>query len=565
MRRVFLAFLFLASLALSGAGEELQVASSVSKKSLRAGESVVLTLRLQGPGSAIPQPPLPPLPDLGVTGQYQTVETEGGQRVYAYHYMLAPKRAGRIEVPELSLRIGGATRTVAGFALEVEAAPAVTPSTPAENPSAQSAAQDELYLMGELSASRAFLGQPVTYTLHLITRNSVRNFDVAKHPSFQGFRKVEVPKPPRPLSRTITRDGKRFLDVTILKFTLFPIEEGTLRIEPFEAVLRVESKEVVGRVATVKLSGGGATLTTESLPPPPPGFTGAVGSFTLAFVHAAPVTASLGQPLDLDYRLEGTGFLPDQPLHWEETPFFSAYPATSQDQSAFESGTFRVRRSLRLSLQPKMAGDALLPKASLVFFDPASRRYERLEVGGSRVEVNGGRGSQQHELSLAPLIPEPRASLRPAVARPGAGFVGLLFAPFAVSLLLASGLWLYRTRFAAPEKIRARALAHQAHRHLHGARRHLDVRQSQVFHGELLKALQAGLELRTGRPCGGLTHGQVREALKECGESEGEVSRISSLLDQMETAEFAGETVSKRDLQARLDEVKRYVREASRG
>lgn len=564
---ILVAALLLASIP-AFAGEELKVAASVNKRSLRVGESLVLTLRLSGPGAAVPQPPLPPLSDLKVTGQYQTVEAEGGERVFAYHYMLSPTRAGRLVVPDLSLRIGGATRTVPGFTVEVETAPS-PPPPPAGTPKPASPplagpvepAGGDLTLVGELSSRQVYLGQPVTYTLHLVTRRSVRNFEITERPDFQGFRKVEVPQPKRPPTRQLVRGGVTYLDVTILRFTLFPIEDGTLTIQPFEAILRVESKEVIGQVSTVRLKGGATSLTTEALPPPPPGFGGAVGTFTLALEGAPPKRADLGQPFDLNFHVEGTGFLPDAPLRWGESPFFTVYPATSQDDSAFDHGAFRVRRSVRLSLLPRLPGDAPLPRASLVYFDPAVRRYETREVPPARVEVQGGTGGQESALALAPLIASPRVDGARREPHPGPAFLALLGAPFLISALLAGGLWLYRTRFAAPEKVRARALAHQAHRQLHLARRTMDVRHTAAFHGHLLKALQAALDLRTGRSTAGLTRQAVKEALREAGAGEEELSRIQRMLDQMEGAEFAGESVSKRDLQGRLDAVKRTLKE----
>lgn len=572
MRKGFLAVTVLMASLAALAAEELKVAASVNKRSLRVGESVVLTLRLSGPGAAVPQPPLPPLSDLKLSGQYQTVESEGGERVFAYHYMLSPTRAGRLTVPDLSLRIGGSTRTVPGFTLEVETAPAPPPPPPGAPkapptvvPSPVEPAGEDLSLVGELSSRRAYLGQPVTYTLHLVTRRSVRNFEITDRPDFQGFRKVEVPQPKRPPTRQLVRGGVTYLDVTILRFTLFPIEEGALAIQPFEAVLRVESKEVIGQVNTVRLKGGATTLTTESLPAPPPGFGGAVGTFSLALVGAPPQRADLGQPFDLDFRVEGTGFLPEAPLRWGESPFFTVYPATSQDDSAFDHGAFRVRRQVRLSLLPRLPGDAPLPRATLVYFDPAAGRYETREVPPGRVEVQGGTAGKESALALSPLIASPRTGGRRGEARVGAAFFALLGAPFLLSALLAGGLWLYRTRFAAPEKVRARALVHQAHRQLHLARKAMDVRHAATFHGHLLKALQAALDLRTGRATAGLTRPAVKEALKEAGAGEEEVSRLLRMLDQMEGAEFAGESVSKRDLQGRLDAVKRYLAEVGRG
>jgi hypothetical protein len=546
--------------------QSLEITSSADRRSLRVGESLVFTLRLKGPGSAIVQPPLPPIDGLKLQGQYQTVETSpDGGRIFAYHYLFSPTRSGHIVVPDLSLRIGGQTRTAPGFEVEVEQQAEAQPPRPVPVAPAAPPPASEVYLSGELSAPRAYVGQPVTYTLHLITHASVRNFEITRRPDFQGFRKVEAPEQTPPRSRPFSKGGLTFLDVTVLRYTLFPIEQGALKIDPFEAVLRVESREAAGRVVTAKISGGQAELQTISLPSAPPGFCGAVGSFTLKLESGPPQQAAVGQPFTLGYRVEGSGFLPDNPVRWSDTPFFATYPATSDDQSAFMNGAFVVKRVLSLSLLPKLQGDAVLPKATLTYFDPGLGRYQTAEVGGARLLVRGTGLAGGQELALAPLIAEPRPS---PPRKPILGlnaFLLLLAFPFLASALLAAWLWLYRTRLASPERIKARALMRAARHHLRMARKNLDVRRSQAFHAEAIQALYAALNLMTGRPAAGLTRAALSEAFAEAGLSKDRSADILAILDQLEAAEFAGDTVTKRELAARYEAVRRLAEEAWRG
>ncbi len=553
-----------ALLSVSVLAQSLEISASADKRSMRIGESLVFTLRLKGPGSAISQPPLPPIDGLKLQGQYQTVETApDGGRVFAYHYLFSPTRPGHIVVPDLSLRIGGQTRSVAGFAVDVEQGAAqaerTLPMAPAAPPPS-----GELYLNGELSAPKAYVGQPVTYTLHLVTHSSVRNFEITKRPDFQGFRKVEAPEQTPPRSRPFSRDGLTFLDVTVLRYTLFPIEQGSLTITPFEALLRVESRDSGGRVVTTRISGGKAELQTIALPPAPAGFSGAVGSFTLKMQNGVPQQASVGQPFTLDYGVTGSGFLPDNPLRWQDTPFFTSYPATSRDQSSFMNGVFMVNRTLSLSLLPKLQGDAVLPGAQLVYFDPALGKYQTSEVTGQKLMVRGTGTSGGPSLALAPLISDPRSSKPPRGLFSKGSFFLLLGLPFLASVLLASWLWLYRTKLASPERIAARAQYRKARHHLRMSRKNLDVRHAQAFHSEAIQALYAGLNLMTRRSSAGLTRGSLVEALTEVGVSKERCSDIISLLDQLESAEFAGDVATKKDLSERYETVRRLVEEAWR-
>ncbi len=554
-----------AALSIAAIAQSLEIGSSADKHSLRVGDSLVFTLRLKGPGSAIVQPPLPPLEGLKLQGQYQTVETApDGGRVFAYHYLFSPTRAGHIVVPSLSLRIGGQTRTVPGFEVEVEQAAAPAPRPMPSAPQAP-LSSSELYLAGELSAPRAYVGQPVTYTLHLITHASVRNFEITRRPDFQGFRKVEAPEQTPPRSRPFSKDGLTFLDVTVLRYTLFPIEQGSLRIDPFEAVLRVESREAAGRVVTTRIAGGKAELQTISLPSPPAGFSGAVGTFTLKMQSGLPQQAVVGQPLTLDYLVSGSGFLPDTPLSWAETAFFTVYPATSRDESAYSQGVYLVKRVLSLSLLPKLQGDTAVPRASLIYFDPALGRYQTAEVAGARLVISGNGISGGENLTLAPLIPEPHLLPPGKPLLSQSLFLALLALPFVISALLAAGLWIYRTKLASPERIQARTLMRRAHHHLRLARKNLDVKRSPAFHSEVIQALYAGLDLLAKRPTSGLARNALSDALAEANVGKDRCAHILALLDQLESAEFTKETVSRRDLVARYETVRRLAEEAWRG
>ena len=568
MVKLVLASALMALLSVALVAQNLEISASADKTSMRIGESLVFTLRLKGPGSAIPQPPLPPIDGLKLQGQYQTVETaQNGGMIFAYHYLFSPTRSGHIVVPDLSLRIGGQTRSVPGFAVDVEqgAATSQEKALPVVPAPAAPLPAGELYLTGELSSPRAYVGQPVTYTLHLVTHSSVRNFEITKRPDFQGFRKVEAPEQTPPRSRPFSRDGLTFLDVTVLRYTLFPIEQGTLTISPFEALLRVESREAGGRVVTTRISGGKADLQTIALPPAPPGFSGAVGSFTLKMQNGIPPQASVGQPFTLAYSVTGSGFLPDNPVRWQDTPFFTSYPATSHDESSFMNGVFMVNRTLNMSLLPKLQGDAVLPAAALVYFDPALGKYQTSEVSGLKLMVSGTGISGGQNLALAPLIQDPRPSKPKKHLFSSDAFFPLLALPFIASIFLASWLWLYRTKLASPEKKAARAQYRRARHHLRLSRKNLDVRHAQLFHAEAIQALYAGLNLMAGRSAAGLTRGSLAEALAEAGVSKERCSDIISLLDQLESAEFAGETVTKKDLAARYETVRRLVEEAWRG
>lgn len=534
--------------------EGLKVTSSVNKSRLRLGESLTFTLRVEGT-ELLPQPALPPLEGFRVAGTYQTVEAAtGGGRALLFHYILNPEEAGRLRVPPFSLRVGGEAVEVPGFTVEVETggvpAPAASPAPAAAAPAALG---DDLLLQGTLSANRVFVGQPVVYTLHLLTRRSVRGIDT-RPPAFEGFQKVEEPGASRARAVQVRRGGKLYLDSVVLRATLFPLEPGVRAVEDFEADLRLEG--VGGRVT---LRGGSARLEVLPLPSPPPDFRGAVGRFTLRVVEAPPSRVEGGRPVSLRLEVEGEGFLPDGALQVPATPLLQAYPPEVADRSEFSGGLLRVRRDFRLSFLPRTAGPVAIPEARLTVFDPASRAYRTLEAGGGRVLVGAGASGSGAEVTLAPLVerPLPGGGRGPLLSR--ALFWRLLPLPYLVLCLFAAGLGVYRTLLTAPEKRRARLLRNRARRNLLKARRRLDVRRAEECHEALSRALTDALDLRAGRATSGLDRERLHEVLRESGLEEAAVQRAVALVERLERARYARERPTKMELSALYEEVRSWV------
>lgn len=537
--------------------QDLRITSTVDRTRLRIGENLVFTLRVQGGNLAVTQPALPPLDGFKSVGTYQTLETQGESRALVFHYLLTPVKTGRLQVPDLSLRIGSQVHVVRGFLVEVETSVAsgfrpVEVRAPSTAPSAQ-----DISFLGALSSDTAYVGQPVLYTLRLHTRRSIRALEMAKTPDFAGFRKVDDPSATGSPTRQTNIDGRIYLDVIVVRATLFPLQAGTLEVDPYTAQLRLESG---GPGGTVTLKGGGATLRVLPLPPAPPSFTGAVGTFTMRVTTSPPARAEVGEPFSLALRIEGSGFLPEQPLVWPSSPLFSPYATTTEDTSGFAGGVYRIRRTVKASFLPKVTGDALLPYATLVYFDPFAKRYYYYEAGGARISVGGGGKAGSPEVRVAPLIENPTPGPLPAKPLPRGAFWVLLAVPFLLNALLALCLWSYRSLLASPEARRTRALQALARKSLRRAKRNLDVRKERAFHAHLSRALTAALDLRAGRPTGGLSRDQLREVLGGGAAGKGFGEDAAALVELLEQSRYAPERSTRTEMEERFRLVERWVR-----
>ncbi len=562
LKKVLVLAAFVLLVAPAVPAQDVKVDSSVDRTHLRLGDNLVFTLRILSGNHAITQPILPPLNGFKSVGTYQSVENTPRGKALLFHYLLTPTEAGRLSVPDMTLRIGGVERTVSGFTVQVETGlPRPEPRKPvpqSTRPSAPSIAQD-VFLRGTLSAGSAYVGQPVIYTLHLLTRRSVRGLDVTRSPDFSGFRKVEDPDATKSPTRQVHFDGRLYLDAVVIRATLFPLEPGDLGIGSFKAELRLDTAGFGGpSIATVV--GGRTSLKVKPLPQPPDGFKGAVGDFVLKVIAPAPGHVDMGKPFTVGLSVDGSGFLPEAPLEWQQSPFFSPYPATTEDSSGFSRGVYKTRRLIQRAFLPKAAGVVTFPPVSLVYFDPSRAAFRTLTVGEGRVDVKSVKSTGGKEIQVAPIIRNPRRRPIPSRPLPRRLFWLLLPIPFLLNAFLSLFLWVYRSFLLAPEKKRVRELRHHARKALYRARRHLDVRKSDTFHESLSRSLFAVLDLKTGRATGGLNRSQLKAALEESGLSEGARGEALDLVDLMEKARYAPERPTRKDMQDRYGKVSKWVK-----
>jgi tetratricopeptide (TPR) repeat protein len=538
----------------------ISVSSNVNKNSLRVGDSFIFTLQFSGLPSPIPQPFLPQMDGAIIKGQYQSSETSPGGESFLYHYIISPVKSGKISLSDFTVRVENQTIKVGGFTISVdEAAPeAIAPRRTETVPS-----KDDVFLEGRLSKEDAFEGEVVIYSLHLLTRESIRNFEYNQKSEFDGFRKVELPSSLFPPTAKVTRNSRIFLDATILKCVLFPLKSGALQISPFVADIRMQSQNG-GSTPTIRLRGGDSKIRVNPLPSAPQDFRGAIGSFTCAYMNTNIKEAKVGEPLAVDISFKGTGSLPGEAFFTLKSPFFSSYPPKSDDRSQEKNDSFIVDRICHLSFVPLVAGTRTLPDINFVYFDPAEKKFRNGGLKGFPVVIqealkNEGVGRPE----ILPLLPVTNSSKPSEPMTASQGFTILLM-PFLLALSVYILSAFLEKLFLSPEKRRLRALTLKALREFKEARSNLDARKGNVFHAHLRKSLEAVLEIRAGESVSSLTVVELREKLKEKGVGDAEAENLVSFAEEIDSAAFSNELPQKTDLRKKLERMRGLIKKKKR-
>jgi len=568
-RELFRPVVFLVALvmAMGAASGEPSVSSSVDRTRLRLGEDVVLTLRIERANPSLTQPHLPPLKGFKATGTYQTMEHSPKGVVLLFHYLLRPTRVGRLTLPPITFKIGHKTWTTSSLEIDVESTASSHHRRPATVSNASKVRNPSLgrdvFLEGHLSSRRTYVGQPVIYTLHLLTRRSIRGLGPVQPPDLAGFRRVDDPFATKTRSRQVRRKGLTYLDALVIRTTLFPLKAGRLPIGSFKAEINVESGPLGGSTKAV-VSGGKAVLTVLPLPPAPPDFKGAVGSFTLEVVKKPPGKVQTGKPFSVTCLVRGAGFLPEDPLRPVESAFLNVYPPSEVDSSGFRNGLYTVERKIRLSFASKVSGKVVFPPVKLVYFDPVGSVYRTLSAGGAELSVEGAAAYGERAVNIAPLIKVPVPGPKPPPEIAEGLFWTLFLAPFGVSLILAFTLWVYRVVLRDEEKRRIRELKYRARKNLFRARRNLDVRKSVAFYQSLSLALGPALNLITKRTTGGMSRDRLALCLEEAGVPLTSRKLLLELIESLERERYAPALHTKQEMTVAYKAVAWWVKEACR-
>jgi hypothetical protein len=211
------------------------------------------------------------------------------------------------------------------------------------------------------------------------------------------------------------------------------------------------------RVEPRQLRSNALTVVARPLPPPPPGWSGAVGQLALE-TRLEPTEVPVGEAATLTITLSGEGHLQGLPEPALDAPAgVRLFPPQQEGSQEVAARRVRGRRSWSFVLIPERRGRFSLPPVEVPYFDPQLATYRM--AAGERLELAAGPAAGTLELSAAVTAsgaPHPvRSAALPAPAP--AAWPRLLPWAFALPWVLGATLLWARSRAGrAPGAAQAR-------------------------------------------------------------------------------------------------------------
>jgi hypothetical protein len=468
-RNIFIAALALVCAAplVARAEDAPKVTVVVTPNPVRESESLQLRIEVEASQSVAVFQPTFTAPDFIQIGsqpnyggvslrQYVNGQMTLSQKTY-YEYVLSPKKAGNFVIRDIAVKVGD--KTVRSNDMNVKvlpddgSAPRQQPPRPqmppgfppmpsfpgmpnlfddeeddSTNPAAPgyqggggstfTAPDDEpksfnsdFTVFASVSKRKAYVGEPVVIEYYLYDFGGLRQVEVQKWPSFNGFWKEDLEITSRFEFDEVYAGGRPARRAFLSRYALYGIRPGKIALD--KLVIRGQYVSGVsnrGFFQTQQIRTGihgNQDISLEILPLPTEGrpekFSGAVGQFHLK-LEADKTTVAQHTPVTFTATLEGTGnFQAVDNIRIPLPPDFEVYESKT---GARDSAPIGMRRELHsqktfnVVALPRKAGKFTVDSLSWSYFDPESGTYKKLSTNPIEITVTeneaGAQGSNSY-------------------------------------------------------------------------------------------------------------------------------------------------------------------------
>jgi BatD DUF11 like domain len=535
---------------------DVSVVATVDRNRISFGESVALTVSVQGTQSG-EQPSIPNTDGLTFAGPstQTSVSIVNGamSQSLSFVYQLTPTRTGEFTIPAIEVNVGGKSYFSAPIKLVVEKA------------ETQADSGQTLLARVRLTSPQLYLGQTAPLEVLVFSRADVPLKGLAGFncdADGLGFKFLNNLK-----SGAQVINGESF-NIQVIQGAISPTRTGTLNFGPCSLQAQIADQhrrgsgwpfdgsafdEMIGRVQTRTVPMTIDAAPVEVLPLPdegrPADFGGAVGQWNLD-VTAKPTNVAVGDPITLTIKISGNGNIDTVPApKIGSLDEFKTYdPTTKTTKDELNTTGERVIQQVLIA---KSTDVKQLPEIRLAYFDPAAKAYRTaiqspislvVKAGGAGAStiVSGGNRLRPNE-KLGQDIVYLKGDLGPAATGISTGTFWVLNIAPVLALAGAVG-WKRRTdklRGDVAYARRSRA-AKKAHKLLAGA----------ANCDEIQRALQSYLGDRLNIPSSGITASVADEHHLP--------AEVAGVFETCDAARFAGATA---DLAALKQSVERLIDE----
>lgn len=496
--------------------------------------------------------------------------TTNGKRRHSssvrYTYTYRAEKQGTVKISAANAIVGGKTLSTRPVSLEIlppdrsatNASGNRTQSVQVYDIDTQTAdkpiGHNDVFVRIVLSKPSAYVQEGVLCSIKLYSKYQISKFLTNVQPSYNGFMAQEVPVQLQGKFENV--NGENYYSYVVKQSVLFPQQSGQLKISSGSYELTVVQFETIntafGRMRspvekTIKLQSNSASLDVRELPTPRPAdFTGAVGNFKVSCVLPENQVRT-NEASSVKIVVSGSGNLKGLTMPKFNFPSqFDMYDPQTVVSANPSGSTLTGKVEAEYTFVPQSVGTFKIEGTSFSYFNPASEKYEHVNVEGFNLNVAKGTASNAVRYNHEPMkdilpIYTGEMHLSKDVAYILGGWHNVLFyVVLSVVFLFVAFLYRRTLKLRANEMLMKKKGANKiAIKRLKRAKRFMQKGLSDQFYEEMLTALWGYFSDKLSIPVSELNRDNISKELTNYGMYEADIDRIIRILDECEFARYA--------------------------
>lgn len=249
------------------------------------------------------------------------------------------------------------------------------------------------YMELRSNKSTVYEGEPFIVTLKYYSRNRPESFEGLDLGNAVGVNREDL-NPDRQTFQTNREqiNGVLYYTIELREEICFPSRSGTVRLDPYYAVLGFQNGNIFNRFSKETYSNTLEILVKELPLGTTNDFNGLVGDFS-ATSEINKKTVNIGEAVDIKVTISGTGNfdalgevklkIPDQ---------FNAYEPTIEAHTTVSRNGITGDVTYNFALIPNRTGTYEIPPYSFSYFNLSKKKMERVSTTGFKLKVENQNG-----------------------------------------------------------------------------------------------------------------------------------------------------------------------------
>ncbi len=329
-----------------------------------------------------------------------------------YSYYLLPQQKGNLVIKQASIEYNGQVYKTTPIKINVTAA-VEQPKDPNDAP--QVSADDNIYLVADISKTNPYINEPITvvYKLYFSYNIGISNWRELDKPKYNDFWSQNID-----IKQLVGEEGmfkgEKYRFVVLRKTVLYPQKSGKLVIEPLaldiDVQLPTNRRDMFGRVVVTngnkRVSAGSKTITVKALPEAgkPEDFSGAVGKFDFR-VTPSKTDLKSGESTNLIISVSGKGNMKLFNLPKPVVPnSLEMYDPVHNEQVNTVLAGMSGKISDNYTIIPQFKGKYPIKPMHFSYFDLGSGTYKTISSQEIMINVLDGPSANDSAVAATPGV-----------------------------------------------------------------------------------------------------------------------------------------------------------------